>query len=204
MAIILIVLTFLIVGKAVWVKCAISGHGSFDGEKKEIIRRANYLTAKVATSPQQLLDEMPSGIGAQFQGEWAIYSCSMTCAALANIAMLYPQNKETAIKFIGQIIDIAMSEEIEKAFHELREFMFESVYTNPLAKAEESRAEKMVEVLYEYYMNHLDALPELQKKMIDEGTSRDRAVCDYISSMTDRYAIKMFESIYIPRTWDVF
>ena len=99
---------------------------------------------------------------------------------------------------------IAMSEEIEKAFHELREFMFESVYTNPLAKAEESRAEKMVEVLYEYYMNHLDALPELQKKMIDEGTSRDRAVCDYISSMTDRYAIKMFESIYIPRTWDVF
>ena len=114
MAIILIVLTFLIVGKAVWVKCAISGHGSFDGEKKEIIRRANYLTAKVATSPQQLLDEMPSGIGAQFQGEWAIYSCSMTCAALANIAMLYPQNKETAIKFIGQIIDIAMSEEIRE------------------------------------------------------------------------------------------
>jgi len=114
MAIILIVLTFLIVGKAVWVKCAISGHGSFDGEKKEIIRRANYLTAKVATSPQQLLEEMPSGIGAQFQGEWAIYSCSMTCAALANIAMLYPQNKETAIKFIGQIIDIAMSEEIRE------------------------------------------------------------------------------------------
>ena len=110
MAIILIVLTFLIVGKAVWVKCAISGHGSFDGEKKEIIRRANYLTAKVATSPQQLLDEMPSGIGAQFQGEWAIYSCSMTSTALANIAILYPQSKGLAIKFIGQIIDIAMSD----------------------------------------------------------------------------------------------
>jgi len=114
MAIILIVLTFLIVGKAVWVKCAISGHGSFDGEKKEIIRRANYLTAKVATSPQQLLDEMPSGIGAQFQGEWAIYSCSMTSTALANIAILYPQSKGLAIKFIGQIIDIAMSEEIRE------------------------------------------------------------------------------------------
>ena len=114
MAIILIVLTFLIVGKAVWVKCAISGHGSFDGEKKEIIRRANYLTAKVATSPQQLLDEMPSGIGDQFQGEWAIYSCSMTSTALANIAILYPQSKGLAIKFIGQIIDIAMSEEIRE------------------------------------------------------------------------------------------
>ena len=94
--------------------CATSGHGSFDGEKKEIIRRANYLTSKVATTPQKLLDEMPSGIGEQFQGEWALYTCSMTCAALANIAIIYPQNKELSIKFIGQIIDIAMSEEIRE------------------------------------------------------------------------------------------
>ena len=108
------IIMLLVAIKVIWVSCAISGHGSFDVEKKEIIRRANYLTSKVATSPQQLLDEMPSGIGAQFQGEWAIYSCSMTSAALANIAILYPQNKELAIKFIGQIIDIAMSEEIRE------------------------------------------------------------------------------------------
>ena len=114
MAIILIVLISLIVGKAVWVKCATSRHGSFDGEKKGIIRRANYLTSKVCTTPQGLLDEMPSGIGKQFQGEWALYTCSMTSAALANIAILYPQNKELSIKFIGQIIDIAMSEEIRE------------------------------------------------------------------------------------------
>lgn len=114
MIVFLSVIVILITIKIIWIMCAISGHGSFDGEKKEIIRRANYLTSKVATSPQQLLDEMPSGIGTQFQGEWAIYSCSMTCAALANIAILYPQNKETAIKFIGQIIDIAMSEEIRE------------------------------------------------------------------------------------------
>ena len=57
---------------------------------------------------------MPSGIGEQFQGEWALYTCSMTSAALANIAILYPQNKELSIKFIGQIIDIAMSEEIRE------------------------------------------------------------------------------------------
>ena len=100
--------------KAIWVMCATSGHGSFDTERKEIIHRANYLTSKVATSPQKLLDEMPSGIGEQFQGEWALYTCSMTCAALANIAILYPQNKELSIKFIGQIIDIAMSEEIRE------------------------------------------------------------------------------------------
>ena len=100
--------------KVCWVSCATNGHGSFDGEKKEIIRRSNYLTSKVAIDPQKLLDEMPSGIGTQFQGEWALYTCSMTCAALANIAILYPQNKETTIKFIGQIIDMAMSEEIRE------------------------------------------------------------------------------------------
>ena len=114
MVICIVVIFGLIAIKAIWVSCATSGHGSFDGEKKEIIRRANYLTSKVVTTPQELLNEMPSGIGEQFQGEWAIYSCSMTCAALANIAILYPKNNELSIKFIGEIIDIALSEEIKE------------------------------------------------------------------------------------------
>lgn len=114
MFILLLVIVSLIGIKAVWVSCATNGHGSFETERKEIIRRANYLTSKIATTPQKLLDEMPNGIGEQFQGEWAIYSCSMTCAALANIAILYPKNKELSIKFIGEIIDIALSEEIKE------------------------------------------------------------------------------------------
>jgi hypothetical protein len=58
------------------------------------------------------MDAMPRQIPSQFQGEWAIYSCSMTCKALANIAALYPQNvyKEQ----IAKIISIAMSEEIRE------------------------------------------------------------------------------------------
>ena len=98
---------------------------------------------------------------------------------------------------------ITLSPEIEKAFHELRAFMFEKVYTNPVAKSEESKAASMIEVLYDHYMKHQEELPELQKNMIASGTPVYRAICDYISSMTDRYAIMMFESIYIPRTWDV-
>ena len=108
------IILLLVVTKVIWVACATSGHGSFEGEKAEIIRRANYLTSKVSTSPQELLDEMPSNIGAQFQGEWALYTCSMTSAALANIALLYPQNKETSIKFIKKIIDITMSPELRE------------------------------------------------------------------------------------------
>lgn len=114
MVIIISIIVLLVLVKAVWVICATSGLGSFDEEKKDIIRRANFLTSKVVISPQQLLDEMPNGIGRQFQGEWALYTCSMTSAALANIALLYPQNKEIATKYIGQIIDIAMSPEIRE------------------------------------------------------------------------------------------
>ena len=114
MWIVLSIIVLLVGVKYCWVKCSTSGHGSFEEEKKEIIRRANYLTSMICTTPQELLNEMPSGIGEQFQGEWALYTCSMTSAALANIAILYPQNKELSIKFVGQIIDIAMSEEIRE------------------------------------------------------------------------------------------
>ena len=114
MFILLLVILILVGLKVVWVLCSTSRHGSFSAERKEIIRRANYLTSMVCTTPQDLLNEMPSGIGEQFQGEWALYTCSMTSAALANIAILYPQNNELSIKFIGQIIDLAMSEEIRE------------------------------------------------------------------------------------------
>ena len=108
------VIVILVIIKVGWVALATNRHGSFESEKKEIIFRANYLTSKVATSPQELLEQMPSGIGRQFQGEWALYTCSMTCAALANIAQLYPQNKDLSIKYISEIIDIAMSPELRE------------------------------------------------------------------------------------------
>ena len=114
MVIICLIVAILITVKVIWVVSATIGHGSLEGERKEIVHRANYLTSMVCTTPQDLLNEIPSGIGEQFQGEWALYTCSMTSAALANIAILYPQNKELSIKFIGQIIDIAMSEEIRE------------------------------------------------------------------------------------------
>ena len=109
MIITLFVLT-LILAKVIWVIYETFRHGSLDEEEVEIVRRANYLISKVATSPKQLMDAMPKQIPSQFQGEWAIYSCSMTCKALANIAALYPQNvyKEQ----ISKIINIAMANEI--------------------------------------------------------------------------------------------
>lgn len=94
--------------------CATYGHGNLDKEEKEIIRRAKYLISKVATSPEQLFNEMPRGIGTQFQGEWALYSCSMTSIALTNIAILFPQHRDMAIKNMEQIIEIALSSKIRE------------------------------------------------------------------------------------------
>lgn len=121
----------LILIKVIWVKSATSGHGNWDDEKKDIIRRANYLTENVVVPPYELIDGMPSILGEQFKGEWALYACSMTCAALANIAQLYPQNKEASIKYISQIIDIAMSEDIRE-YDRLRwyEDPLEGIYGN--------------------------------------------------------------------------
>lgn len=111
MTILIIILT-LIIAKLIWVVCKTYKQGTFKGEEKEIVKRANYLVSKVSDSPEKLMNAMPKQVPSQFQGEWAIYSCSMTCKALTNTISLYPKYcfKEQIIK----IINVAMSEEIRK------------------------------------------------------------------------------------------
>lgn len=94
--IILMVLTLLLI-KVMWVTWSCWGNGLFDKEKNELIQRKNYLVQKIVVEPRQLLNEMPSGIGLQFQGEWALYSCSMLTEALSNMAEIYPETREDAI-----------------------------------------------------------------------------------------------------------
>ena len=88
------------------------GFGSFESEKNDILERRNYLVSKLVTTPQKVLNAMPSGIGTQFQGEWALYSCSMLSAALVNISHLYPETKEENLKHIDNLINIVMSSEM--------------------------------------------------------------------------------------------
>ena len=99
--------------------------------------------------------------------------------------------------------DICMSDESWEAFLELRKFMFENLYTNPVAKSEEVKAEAMIEQLYYYYMDHIDLLPEKHLTMLHEGEEQYRVVCDYISGMTDQYAITKFGEFFIPVAWQV-
>jgi dGTPase len=99
--------------------------------------------------------------------------------------------------------DIVMSEASWQAFLELRKFMFANLYTNPVAKAEEVKAEAMIERLYFYYMEHEELLPQKLRRFLEDGEELSRIVCDYISGMTDQYAITKFEEFYIPVAWQV-
>jgi len=99
--------------------------------------------------------------------------------------------------------DILMSEEVEKAMKNIRQFMFERVYTNPAAKAEETKAEVLMETLYQHYLKHIDDLPEEFLNLLSEGEPRERVVCDYVGAMSDRFAISVYEDIYIPKSWQI-
>ena len=100
--------------------------------------------------------------------------------------------------------DIIMSQDVEHAMKNLRQWMFDHVYKNPVAKTEENKAQQLIVSLYQYYMEHVDQLPEEYLSMMDNWLEKkERVVCDYIAGMSDRYAIDKFEELFVPRAWKV-
>lgn len=108
----LAVIVAIILVKAIWVGVATRHNGDFESEKKDIMARRDFIIGKVVTNPQQLIDEMPWLVGPQFQGEWALYSCSMLSAALVNTTLIYGEDNEMVIAHIDSLIQIVMSPEL--------------------------------------------------------------------------------------------
>jgi len=97
---------------------------------------------------------------------------------------------------------VCLTAQVEKALKDLRSFMFERVYRNPVAKGEETKARAMLQRLYEYYIAHPEALPEdFHPQLSFDGLGR--TVCDYIAGMTDNYAVDKYTEIFIPSGWQV-
>ena len=95
---------------------------------------------------------------------------------------------------------IRMTDEVGAATDKLRDFLFQSVYKNPIAKGEETKAKDMLCHLFEHFAKHPEEMPAFFFRNAEcEGV--ERSVCDYISGMTDRYAIDLFRKIYIPNVW---
>lgn len=108
----LITVLSLLLVRIVWVAWSCRGNGTLEEEKNDLLQRRNYLIDKIVVEPRQLLDDMPGSIGLQFQGEWALYSCSMLAEALSNIVELYPETKEESITTIDSLIQIVSSPEL--------------------------------------------------------------------------------------------
>lgn len=96
--------------------------------------------------------------------------------------------------------DVLLGEEISEASEKLRAFMFERVYCTDFARGEETKAERMLSALYDYFITHFDKLPPTYVGL-NEKYSKEQIVCDYISSMTDRYAVYVFNTVFVPRGW---
>lgn len=96
--------------------------------------------------------------------------------------------------------EIVQSTEVGEEMLALRQFMFDEVYTNPLAKSEETKAQQMLDYLFDHYVNHHEDLPDdFQHIIAAEGV--ERGVCDYIAGMSDSYAAMEFSDIFVPKGW---
>lgn len=106
------------------------------------------------------------------------------------------------ISYTQQTGTLGMHPAVSTAMNELRDYLFQKVYKNPIAKGEESKARAMLQALYTYYSKHPEKLPADFIPQLDfDGMSR--VICDYIAGMTDKYAIAKYEEIFIPTAWHV-
>lgn len=96
---------------------------------------------------------------------------------------------------------VRLSDEMMSAINELRSFMFERVYELANVSIQE-RSERMLTQMFAYFMGHIDKLPERYLRLLEKD-GKERVVCDYISGMTDRYAIGVFENLFIPSTFSI-
>ena len=99
-------------------------------------------------------------------------------------------------------VTISMEPALQQAMDELRAFMFERVYRNPIAKGQETKAKRIIEQLYTFYMGNPDKLPaDFLPQLVFEAISR--TICDYIAGMTDNYAVYKYQELFIPQGWQL-
>ncbi|HHY91454.1 MAG TPA: deoxyguanosinetriphosphate triphosphohydrolase, partial [Clostridiales bacterium] len=95
---------------------------------------------------------------------------------------------------------IEMSSEMRFYTEKLRQFMFDNVYLNKVAKKEEEKAQYIICQLYSYFLKHPEKMPEEMRERIPEF-GIEEVVKDYIAGMTDRYVIHKYLEIYVPNVW---
>ena len=98
--------------------------------------------------------------------------------------------------------ELHFSPEMAQAVEVFHRFMYDEVYFNPKAKSEESKVSGILGGIWDYYFHHPEKLPS-DFAAIAEEDGLERAVCDYISGMTDKYAMYQYSELFIPAAWHV-
>lgn len=97
---------------------------------------------------------------------------------------------------------IAMSSEVQQAYEALHAFLYSTLYVDERAKHEEKKVEKLVADLYEYFCEHPMQMPQGYLYILyDQGV--ECAVTDFISGMSDAYAVRLYEELFVPKRWAV-
>lgn len=109
--------------------------------------------------------------------------------------------RDTIINSTG-IDKICMSGQMRETLTNLRAFMFQKVYMSKIAVEEHEKAEKIVEDLYNYYLNHPEVMEGEFLQLLREGDPLWKVVCDYIACMTDRFAVAKYTELFIPKEWN--
>lgn len=105
------------------------------------------------------------------------------------------------VRFGEQEREIGMHEDVHGAMMELRAYLFRSVYAKQ-AQEEAGKVDQLLCALHTYFLRHIDELPEIYRKRIDSD-GENRAVCDYIAGMTDRFAVAKYTELFIPKYWNI-
>lgn len=98
---------------------------------------------------------------------------------------------------------IRMTDPVRRALNELKDFLFARVYHGSAAKADVSKAQRLLHELFEYFVAHPAEIGDEARRTLEAGhTSVHRAVCDFLAGMTDRFAIRTHERLFVPRAWE--
>lgn len=172
------------------IACHTTGH-SADTLEGQTVRVAD----KIAYLNHDIDDAIRAGILSEENIPWEVH-VHLGNSKTQRITALVTSVVRNSVDFI------TMDKPTEDTFHLLRTYMFATVYVDPVAKGEEHKAEQLVKTLFDYYLKKPECLPEAYK-LIVERDGLERAVCDYISGMSDRYATAVYSDIFIPKPWQV-
>ena len=98
--------------------------------------------------------------------------------------------------------EITLSPQVTFIFDTFYDYMFKSVYMNLKAKSEERKVFGILNGIFSYFVSAPDELPEDFQRISSQDGIRS-AVRDYVSGMTDKYVIHIYENLFIPEAWQV-